>query len=810
MTLRALLLASVFAWPLAARAQTVPYPTGIPSGGALLQNATSSALPARMITWGTGFAQGAMPSGSGLTGTVAGSAVTVQMDVLSTWADGSARTAAVTLLQPALAVGTAPAVTLARASSPAASTYAWPNPAVVVSGLSSGTSVTLTSVLASSTDTWLSGPNAVQRRADVPVPGDASGAMHLVADVTCYADGTVVVDVQFRRDLATVVAATNSGAKPVQLAYLAPYTPVVTVNGVATTLGTASYHNQYQDWHAVVGGPAVNVQHDVAGLIAAGLVPPYDLTLGVSAAAGSVYAQTVAGLAGGWGTPLTLNGVLGGMETSGGRPDIGITTSVNAEWLMTQDAKAAQGALDQADTGGMIPWHEWDAGAQRWLDAIDHPQLWTDARSSVGSYSDFLANPVPAQDTTNNPSTEPFDIAVTHMPNLDYVPAILTGSRYYRDLQAAQAMGAISFDYVPQRQPPGASNTDVVFGPTGEGSIEVRGVAWLLRELEEAAALATPGSTMAAHYQQMLADNWAWFNGTSANAPAALTTAQGQIGPLLENRTGGSGTIPGNAAYWQHDYLLSVFALGAHLGDTPAGAALTVMLPARVQSALPHAGWNRRNALSAETWTGSPQVTATPAQGSTAVGPQVTTWGDLQDAQVRNGFDMDSGFANAQGDYASLLRETLVWYLGLHPGDAASTAALTWLLGSGAPYMDAATYQKSQAMEALALPSGISSAGTASATDAGGYGNAGSTTDPGYYTASSNSGTGSSTGTTTSSTGTNCFALGGIIRHGVINSDGSITVGIDGDLRVLPNVNGLFNVPVSGGLSTTGSLVPCP
>ena len=118
--MRRIVLASVsavaLALPVLARAQTIAYPTGIPSGGAVLQNPTTGPLAARMVTWGAGFAQGAMPAGSTLAATVAGAATAVQLDVHSTWPDGSARWASVTLMQPALAAGASVPVALTRAS----------------------------------------------------------------------------------------------------------------------------------------------------------------------------------------------------------------------------------------------------------------------------------------------------------------------------------------------------------------------------------------------------------------------------------------------------------------------------------------------------------------------------------------------------------------------------------------------------------------------------------------------------------------------------------------------------------------------
>ena len=908
----ALVAALAIAAPVAARAQTpVTYPSGIPSGGVVIQNPTGSAVGARMITFGTGFAPGAMPAGHGLTLTIGGTPYAVQMDVHSTWSDGSARWVSVTMPAPALGAGATAAVTLTPTASPAGgSALAWPSPTVTVSGLPGGTTLDLSSALAASTDTWLSGALAVQRRVDVPVPGDVTGTLHLVADVTANSDGTIVGDFQFRRDL-TVIQPANGNAQPVggsaidlttvgatasvplvsgdpdgsptygrftivgsnadltkgqtqatfafdglvngtwgpincvpyvggvpqaavtadsagdggwrvtmgsatalrvrvtgasagqnapTSATVAPdyeidalsYTPTVSINGNSQGLPTA-LQSQYQDWHYVLGASPLNVQHDVAGLIAAGLVPPYDLALGVSSAAGSQYADEQAALgSAGFGAPLAINGVTPYMETTGGRSDIGITTAANATWLMTQDDTARRYALAQADAGGGIPWHMWVSANARWADPVDYPSLWTDPRSHAGSYSDYPNYPVPQSPFV------PWTIATSHMDNLDYIPALLTGSRFYLDMETGQATGAEVFNYVPNRE----SSGDVIFGPE-----EVRLIAWQLRETEEAAALATPGSTTLAHQARVLSDSWAWL-AQSAQEPA-WTSAQGTLSTYFPDRN-----APGMVSPWQQDYFLAALYMAIKLGDP--GATTSVAKPmfgTRLQALLPHAGWNRRNGVTYEWFPGTTTISVTPAQGSTAAGPQITNWGDFQNAQVRNGQDNPTSFADTNGDYASLARQSAVLYLDLYPGDATGIAALNWTLGSGAPHMDPATMQNSTMQEAVALPVGISSGGTASSVDPGGYGDTGSATDPGYNAASSggtsSSGTSSSSGTTSSSTGTAAGAvltapspIAGAVAEYTFNTQ---TAGVIPDVSGNSNSGTVTSNNVSLGSDSSGS-----
>ena len=700
--MRRSLLASVFtsalALPGAARAQSIAYPTGIPAGGAILQNATGAATPSLLTTFGMGFARGALPSGSGLAATIGGTATPVQLDVHSVWPDGSARWASETLVAPALAAGASTALVNTTTGSPASGTLSWPNPTLTVALL--GSTVDLGTPARSSSDAWLAGPVANERRVDVPVPGDTTGAMHLVADITCGAGAaSCSADVQVRRDVASVQAASSSVTQTV----LAPlsYTATLTLNGTATVQAVAS-QNQYQDWHLVVGAASpVNVQHDVAGLIAAGLVPAYDLANPVSTASGSNYATDAAELASaGFGAPLASNGLQVNMETTGGRPDIGITTAADAIWLRTGDDAARRYALAQADADGSVPWNFWIASLGRWADPVDYPGLY--ALTSQGNYDQYFTQGLPAQDTTNTPSTQPWDIHTSHAPNVAYIPALLTGSRWYHDLQQSQALAATVID-----NPANRDNDDTVPYGSGDnifrgGSIEVRSMAWTYREVAEATALSAPGSTALAHLGQILSDSWAWWS-RSENQPG-WTSSQGAVATFIPGRY----AEPWLYAPWQQDYFASAVNQGAKLGDAGAVAALPTITSNLVDATVAQTGWDPRDSI----------VNEYPFAAISSPYTPYTTWAASEAAALTAGGDNHDAPATTStgnynlgspGDYGSLRRMTLIDYLRLHPGDATATAGLEGLLGDGNPFV---SYGNGLENEDLALPSGITPNGS--------------------------------------------------------------------------------------------------
>jgi hypothetical protein len=129
---------------------------------------------------------------------------------------------------------------------------------------------------------------------------------------------------------------------------------------------------QYQNWRETfttdpqnggqgLGRPSegwLNIRHDVAELGRLGVVADYDLSLRIPEEDLAGYAAAMA--RDGWGEPLSHNEVERYMPTAGGRPDIGITTEPNTDWLISGDARAAAYALGQAEAAGSATWNYWD------------------------------------------------------------------------------------------------------------------------------------------------------------------------------------------------------------------------------------------------------------------------------------------------------------------------------------------------------------------------------------------------------------------------------------------------------------------
>jgi hypothetical protein len=211
--------------------------------GVKLQNTGSARSPA-YVTFGQVFRQGQMLPTDGLSGG--------QLDALALWSDGSVKMAAVTMASN-LCAGSETPLMLTKAA-PSGSPLAMP--AVALTVAIGATTVDFGAALKASTDFWLRGPLATQARVDVPVPGQPT--MHITADMTAFADGSVLADVQFNNDLTSIATVINPPAlRPIV------YTPTITLNSKVTTFAPVTQY-QFQNWHVrVESASQINVQHDL-------------------------------------------------------------------------------------------------------------------------------------------------------------------------------------------------------------------------------------------------------------------------------------------------------------------------------------------------------------------------------------------------------------------------------------------------------------------------------------------------------------------------------------------------------------------
>jgi hypothetical protein len=628
--------------------------------GLILQSTAAQAQPAHILSFGQVFAKGQVPAGRALQGATGSQHVPVQIDAKTHYPDGSVCIAVVTMPTPALpGHASAPVMLALTAASPqpavdlaaALQTY---DLAVDLAIQAKGgvtpyhldaKTLAMEALKAPSVAYWLHGPLAAELRVDAPV----AGSLHVTFDIRAYANGTTYTDVQFRNDLAM---GPSGGA--------VTYDAAIRQGGKIVMQHPHLHQAQYQNWHHPIwsgSAPAVNVQHDIAALAATGAVPNYDLTTGVSASLLASEESTMA--AAGWGAPLAANGVTQGMPGTGGRGDIGPTTQANAAWLMTQSPQAAAYALGQADASGAVPWNFYNAAAGTWLNTAQYPDIWIDPRANPDNGTTPLTQQV-ATDT-------PWAVDPAHQPDLAYVAYLMTGSRYYLDALNAQA----SYSIVTQ-WPDAKAGRDGAEGNVIQGN-QVRGAAWSLRQVDEAAYANPTGSAEKAYFTGIANNNWQWL---VARLPS-WAAKEGQT----------SGYIPGGYSAgvmppWQQDYFVGTAVEAAEQGNQDARTYLewsTNFIAGRFLNGA--AGFNPHNGATYNLGTLTPS------------GATDTTWAELQASTVALGDDNGAGWAVTQGgNYAELALQSLAGLITTTHSPQA-VRAYHYLLGAGAPYTDVKSRQ---------------------------------------------------------------------------------------------------------------------
>ena len=632
-------------------------------GRIIYQNSGLESLSSGIVTSGIVFERGELNSVAFLTATIGGAQVAVQLDAKTTYDDGSIKMAVLSLARPIIAAGQSIEAMLWNAP---VGTIVEP-PLDFVAGLASHSfaikftdafGITQVDVLAALNDAlaqgtasfWQLGALASQARVEVAL----AGSQRLVLDVTAFAGGGMTVDAQFNNDRAMELIGGRID-----------YSVEVIMDGSQVAQMSVD-QGLYQNWHMkfssneVDGGQGIgnlstgwlNIRNDIAKLQDTGAVAQYDLVLGVDEALLNSWAAAAA--APGWNAPLAINGVTQYMPGTGGRQDIGFTTAANTAWLMTQDARAASFAMGQAETASGVPWHLRDVANDTWLGTHAYPNLWTDGRGGTGAPGDALSGGL----TQQSDGATGWSLDASHQPDLSYVPYILTGQRWMLDNLQAQASWNLMSQWPVIRE--GAMDLVVQ-------NNQVRGAAWSLRQIDEAAWASPDGSVEKAAFTEASSANWTWL----VEQIPFWTQQQGEAHGWLPGDYGAVGALPP----WQQDYFASTAIAAASRGN---GDALTFLqwqsnfLVGRFTHAAqgfdPHDGAAYLLAI-------SDPVTGTPYK----------TWAEIAAQTDARGWSNNDGWLHSQGDYAQLALASLTGIAHL-TGSAAAAKAYYDILVDSPPF----------------------------------------------------------------------------------------------------------------------------
>ena len=534
----------------APKAAPAPRKAAMPAGGitGIVVENTGGEQARVPVTFGQVFAPGDLPRGAGLYGKLAdGSTLPLQVDVKATHADGSVRHAVISALLPRLAKGQQAGIALVKGANKAAEGGGKPDfdtGAVVT--------VTLDGVRYSASsdrlldeqkpERWLDGPLVTEVQVAAPLRNAQGEAHpHLAARfaIRAYPGAKRArVDVVVENDWAYEPGPRNF-----------TYDVEVEVGGETVYRKKELTHLHHARWRVLAwkgAEPALHLRHDTDYLIDSRALPNYDRSVIVSDSA-------LAALAAKWegprSEPMGVGVASPAMPNTGGRTDIGLLPGWAAMYLLSMDARAKDITLGTADRAGSWSAHYRDKRTGRPISLIDYPYM-----TLLGSPSD-TRNPKTGKQEAfprcpRDACKTPYKVDTAHQPNFAYLPYLVTGDHYYLEELQFWAMWNVFATNPGYRK-----NVDGLLA-----SHQVRGQAWSLRTLGEAAYITPDSHPLKDDFTTILKSNLAWYNANYSNNDAAnkLGVLDNKPAVIYKGKTA--------VAPWQDDFFTQAVGHLAELG----------------------------------------------------------------------------------------------------------------------------------------------------------------------------------------------------------------------------------------------------
>lgn len=525
---------------------------------ALVLKSSGAAAGRRFVTLGYVFAPGDIPAGKSLSASLAAPAahgasenVPIQVDAKATHSDGSMRHAVLTL-ESASSAGVEQSITLApSAAAPGASILpaalmATPYDAAATleeSGAvySASARAALQSAMdAGKVQAWLAGPLVSEWLVAAPFrKATGESHPHLTARfaIRAYAGMAAV-----RTDL-TVENGWAFEPQPRGFAY----SITVAVNGEPVYAKTGLKHTHHARWRKVFwsGGPlGLEAVPDREYWFSTRSLPNYDRSIKVSEAA-------LAGMAPAF-EPMSNGNWTAAMPGTGAHDDIGPLPRSAALYLISQDPRARENVLANGAAGGSYQIHFRDKAKDLPVSIDDYPYMTRlgnpgDTRNpATGKYESF------PEVTDGLEAYEPDD---AHQPSIAYLPYMMTGDHFFLE----EMMFWAGWNLL-------SGNPGYRDGKKGLLKwAQVRGQAWAMRSLGEAAYLVPDAHPLKAYFIEKLRNNLAWYTERYTGAGAAAVNALGWL-----DAGGAIAYSPNGIAPWQDDFFTWTLGHLAALGFAEA------------------------------------------------------------------------------------------------------------------------------------------------------------------------------------------------------------------------------------------------
>lgn len=525
-----------------------------------LQNTGAAAQTSVPVTFGQIFAVGHVKTTDVLVGRLEDNTlVPLQMDIKARHADGSVRHAIFSAIIPTIAASTTRTMSLAKNATVTGGVASTPAE-MLANGFTASASATIAGVkYTASADqllkagvkaTWLAGTVANEWHVSAPLTTAAGVAHpHLTARFAVRYYGSIKksrVDVTIENNWAFQNAPQNF-----------KYNAEILVGGKSVYAKTDLTHLTQARWRKVFwwGGeaPTVDAQLNSQYLIASRAVPNYDPTVTISAANLSGMAARVTSAAS---EPMAIGVISGYMPMTGAHEDIGVLPSWATSYVMTMDKGARAVTLNAGDGAGSFSMHYRDQNTDRPVSLTNFPYMTLYGRSS--DTWNPVTNKMEAFPYCGGDCSTPYAADIPHQPSLAYIPYLTTGDYYYLEEMQFWAM----FDVF-------ASNPGYRENIKGlVNSEQLRGQAWALRTLAQAAYITPDADVLKADLVGFMNNNLDWYNANYTN-----NASTNKIGVLTSGFSVGYNNATAMAP-WMDDFFTSAIGHAAELGFDKAKSLL--------------------------------------------------------------------------------------------------------------------------------------------------------------------------------------------------------------------------------------------
>lgn len=306
-------------------------------------------------------------------------------------------------------------------------------------------------------------------------------------------------------------------------------------------------HRPLSRWRKIITWgevPAnVDIIHDYAYLSSTGALPYYHPLCKVSE---SQLAQMDADWRNSSETDIMGSGSLNKyMPTTGGRPEIAPYPIWAVRYLLSMDPRAKQVVLGNGDLAGSWPIHVRNSKTGRIMTLDERPEFWLDSRG--------IDRPVWQADRKAPPSkNEPAGKAYTltpdtaHLGSFAYIPYLVTGDYYYLEEAYFWANYVLISMWPHCRQ-------------NGQGLLcgQVRGNAWGLRNIADAAYIVTAYDPEGPYFDNRIANNLAHWTATLLGPPEysklGFASPRTMSDARIHNPANPNWVV---MVWWEHDYLI--------------------------------------------------------------------------------------------------------------------------------------------------------------------------------------------------------------------------------------------------------------